>query len=115
MLGSAFVILLFALAGIPPLSGFFSKLYLFIALLLKGNLFIALIAILISVIGSVYYLKIIRNIIFLKDKKKNYLLYTLTTSGSYIIVYVLIFNVFFMIIGNNLIYLCYNLSLKYLY
>lgn len=115
MLGSAFVIVLFALAGIPPLSGFFSKLYLFIALLLKGNLFIALIAILISVIGSVYYLKIIRNIIFLKDKKKNYLLYTLTTSGSYIIIYVLIFNLFFMLIGNNLIYLCYNLSLKYLY
>lgn len=115
ILGSSFILVLFALAGIPPLSGFFSKLYLFIALLIKGNLFIAFIVILLSVIGSVYYLKIIRNIIFLKEKKKNYLLYNLTTSGSYIIMYAIIFNIFFMIIGNNLIYLCYNLSLKYLY
>lgn len=115
ILGTSFILVLFALAGIPPLSGFFSKLYLFIALLIKGNLFIAFVVILLSVIGSVYYLKIIRNIIFLKEKKKNYLLYNLTTSGSYIIIYAIIFNIFFMIIGNNLIYLCYNLSLKYLY
>lgn len=115
MLGSSFVIVMFALAGIPPLSGFFSKLYLFIALLIKGNYFIAIISILLSIIGSVYYLKIIRNIIFLKKKKKNYLLYNLTTSGSYVIIYIIIFNIFFMLIGNNLIYLCYNLGLKYLY
>ena len=115
VLGISFVLIIFALAGIPPLSGFFSKLYLFIALLLKGNIFIALISILFSVVGSVYYLKIIRNIIFLKNKKKNYLLYNLTTSGSYVIIYIIIFNIFFMLIGNNLIYLCYNLGLKYLY
>lgn len=115
ILGSSFVLVLFALAGIPPLSGFFSKLYLFIALLLNGNIFIALIVILLSVLGSAYYLKIIRNIIFLKDKKKNYLLYNLTTSGSYVIMYIIIFNVFFMLIGNNLIYLCYNLGLKFYY
>lgn len=115
LLGSSFIISLFTLAGIPPLSGFFSKLYLFIALIIKGYLFIAIIAILLSVIGSVYYLKLIRNIIFLKKKKKNFLIYSLSGSVSYMIIYIMLFNIFFMLIGNNLIYICYNISLKYLY
>jgi NADH-quinone oxidoreductase subunit N len=70
ILGISLILIFFTLAGIPPLSGFFSKLYLFLALLNQQYILIALIVSLFSVIGCVYYLKIIRNIIFLKKKKK---------------------------------------------
>ena len=45
---------------IPPLIGFFSKLFVLLSAVEAGNTFITLIAILVSVISCFYYLKIIR-------------------------------------------------------
>ncbi|MBR0697537.1 NADH-quinone oxidoreductase subunit NuoN [Bradyrhizobium lablabi] len=59
-----FAMLLFSLAGIPPLAGFFAKWYVFVAAI-KANLFtLAVIGVLTSVVGAYYYLSIIKTMYF---------------------------------------------------
>ena len=62
-------ILMFSLAGIPPLAGFFGKFYIFIAAIESNLLLLAIIGILASVVGAFYYLRIIKVIYF--DESKN--------------------------------------------
>ena len=48
--------LLFSLAGIPPLAGFFAKFYVFLAAIKAGLYTLAVIGVLASVVGAYYYL-----------------------------------------------------------
>jgi NADH-ubiquinone oxidoreductase chain 2 len=57
-------ITLFSFAGIPPLIGFFGKQMILSAAMDNGYIFMALVAILTSVISAVYYLAIIKQIFF---------------------------------------------------
>lgn len=52
----SFAILMFSLAGIPPLAGFFSKVFVFVSLIKIGSYLLATLAIVTSVISAVYYL-----------------------------------------------------------
>ncbi len=57
-----FLIFLFSLTGIPPTAGFMAKFYIFI-ILLKGNFFwVALLALLFSIIGAYPYLRVIKSL-----------------------------------------------------
>ena len=58
------LILLFSLAGIPPLAGFFAKFYIFLAAIENGYVLLAVIGVLSSVVASFYYLRIIKLIYF---------------------------------------------------
>jgi NADH-quinone oxidoreductase subunit N len=51
--------LLFSMAGVPPLAGFFAKFYVFLAAIKAGLYILAVIGVLASVIGAYYYLAII--------------------------------------------------------
>ncbi len=64
LLALSFLIILFSMAGIPPLGGFFAKFYIFIAVLEKEMYFLAIIGLLTTVISAFYYLKIIKTIYF---------------------------------------------------
>jgi len=57
-------ITIFSFVGIPPLIGFFAKQMVLSAALDSGFVFMALVAILTSVISAVYYLNIIKQIFF---------------------------------------------------
>lgn len=62
----AFVIamMMFSLAGIPPLAGFFAKWYVFLAAI-NGNLYgLAVIGMLASVVAAFYYLRIVKIMYF---------------------------------------------------
>jgi NADH-quinone oxidoreductase subunit N len=61
---AAFAILMFSTAGIPPMAGFFSKFYVIIAVLKTSQLWLAIAAILVSVIAALYYLRIVKIIYF---------------------------------------------------
>src|SRR5690242_11437817 len=64
LLAFMFAMLLFSLAGIPPLAGFFAKWYVFVAAI-KANLFtLAVIGVLSSVVGAYYYLTIVKTMYF---------------------------------------------------
>jgi NADH-quinone oxidoreductase subunit N len=56
--------LLFSLAGIPPLAGFFAKFYVFIAAVQAGLYALAVIGVLASVVGAYYYLRIVKIMYF---------------------------------------------------
>ncbi len=57
-------VLLFSLAGIPPLAGFFAKFYVFLAAIKAGLFTLAVIGVLTSVIGAYYYLAIVKIMYF---------------------------------------------------
>jgi NADH-quinone oxidoreductase subunit N len=56
--------LLFSLAGIPPLAGFFAKFYVFLAAIKAGLYVLAVIGVLSSVVGAYYYLMIVKTMYF---------------------------------------------------
>ena len=62
----AFVLsmLMFSLAGIPPLAGFFAKLFVFMAAVKAGLWVLAILGVIASVVGAYYYLRIIKIIYF---------------------------------------------------
>jgi NADH-quinone oxidoreductase subunit N len=64
LLATVFAMLLFSLAGIPPLAGFFAKWYVFVAAVRAGLFTLAVVGVLASVVGSFYYLTIIKVMFF---------------------------------------------------
>ena len=71
MLSLSLLIVLFSLAGIPPLAGFFAKFYIFLAVIEKEMYFLAIIGLLSTVVAAFYYLRIIKTIYF-DDAKHKY-------------------------------------------
>ena len=64
------LIILFSLAGIPPLAGFFAKFYIFKSVIEQSMYFLAIVGLLSTVIAAFYYLRIIKIIYFDKEKEK---------------------------------------------
>ena len=69
LLALSFLIILFSLAGIPPLAGFFAKFYIFMAVIESEMYILAIIGLLTTVISAFYYIRIIKIIYFDKPKK----------------------------------------------
>jgi len=69
LLALGFLIILFSLAGIPPLAGFFAKFYIFMAVIESKMFVLAIIGLITTVVSAFYYLRIIKIIYFDKPKK----------------------------------------------
>jgi NADH-quinone oxidoreductase subunit N len=63
-LAFVFAMLMFSLAGIPPLAGFFGKLFVFMAAVKAGLYVLAVLGVLASVVGAYYYLRIVKTMYF---------------------------------------------------
>tara|TARA_Y100001970_G_scaffold186552_1_gene226895 strand:- start:3827 stop:5242 length:1416 start_codon:yes stop_codon:yes gene_type:complete len=93
LLAFSFLIILFSLAGIPPLAGFFAKFYIFMSVIEESMYFLAIVGLLSTVIAAFYYLRIIKIIYFDPEKQKyetNHhigLKITLVVSTIFILVY----------------------------
>ena len=70
ILSFSFLIVLFSLAGIPPLVGFFAKFYIFTAVIEQSMYSLAIIGLLSTVIAAFYYLRLIKVIYFDPEKEK---------------------------------------------
>jgi len=68
-LSISLLIILFSLAGIPPLAGFFAKFYVFMSVVESKMYALAIIGLLSTVISAFYYLRIIKVIYFDEIKK----------------------------------------------
>ncbi len=64
MLALGFLIILFSLAGMPPLAGFFAKFYIFMAVIEAKMYTLAIIGLVTTVVSAFYYLRIIKVIYF---------------------------------------------------
>ena len=64
ILAISLLIILFSLAGVPPLGGFFAKFYVFLAVVENEMYALAIIGLLTTVMSAFYYLKIIKTIYF---------------------------------------------------
>ena len=70
ILSFSMLIILFSLAGIPPLAGFFAKFYIFMTVIEQSMYFLAIVGLLSTVIAAFYYLRIIKVIYFDPEKEK---------------------------------------------
>ncbi|WP_440932121.1 NADH-quinone oxidoreductase subunit NuoN [Candidatus Pelagibacter sp.] len=93
LLSLSLLVILFSLAGIPPLAGFFAKFYVFMAVIEQSMYFLAIIGLLSTVIAAFYYLRIIKIIYFDQEKEKYdsdhsfWLKFSLTVSTILILIY----------------------------
>ena len=93
LLSLSLLVILFSLAGIPPLAGFFAKFYIFKAVIEQSMYFLAIVGLLSTVVAAFYYLRIIKIIYFDKEKEKYdedhslWLKFSLTFSTILILLY----------------------------
>ena len=64
MLAGVLLVLMFSLAGIPPLVGFYAKLVVLQAVIQSGMIWLAIVAVLFSLIGAFYYLRVVKVVYF---------------------------------------------------
>ena len=70
MLSLSLLIILFSLAGIPPLAGFFAKFYVFKSVIEQSMYSLAVIGLLSTVVAAFYYLRLIKIMYFDEEKEK---------------------------------------------
>ena len=69
LLSLGLMIILFSLAGIPPLAGFFAKFYVFMAVIESQMYTLAIIGLVTTVVSAFYYIRIIKIMYFDEPKK----------------------------------------------
>ncbi|MBN8871403.1 MAG: NADH-quinone oxidoreductase subunit NuoN [Rhodospirillales bacterium] len=92
LLALLLAVFMFSLAGIPPLAGFFAKLYIFLAAVQGGLWFLAIVGVLTSVIGAFYYIRVIKVMYFdapaaLFDTKPPSLAFVAGASGLFTVLF----------------------------
>tara|TARA_B100001057_G_scaffold357630_1_gene359651 strand:+ start:732 stop:2150 length:1419 start_codon:yes stop_codon:yes gene_type:complete len=93
LLSLSLLIILFSLAGIPPLAGFFAKFYIFKSVIEQSMYFLAIVGLLSTVVAAFYYLRIIKIMYFDKEMERYdtdhslWLKFSLTISTLAILIY----------------------------
>jgi NADH-quinone oxidoreductase subunit N len=92
-MATVLAILMFSLAGIPPMAGFFAKFYVFAAAVKEGLWALAVLGVLASVVGAYYYVRIVK-IMFFDEPKERFLDVppkvglVMAVSGLFVLLYV---------------------------
>jgi len=93
VLSLSLLVILFSLAGIPPLAGFFAKFYIFKSVIEQSMFFLAIVGLLSTVVAAFYYLRIIK-IMYFDEEKESYdkdhslwLKFSLSVSTLIILIY----------------------------
>lgn len=103
-------IIFFSLSGIPPLAGFFSKLYIFLSAIHTSLYLPVIVGIFSSVISSVYYLRIIK-LIYFNSPQNWFSLHELDKLKAFYISIVIFFLLFFFIYSSPLLIITNKISL----
>jgi NADH-quinone oxidoreductase subunit N len=92
----AFVLamILFSMAGVPPLAGFFAKFYVFAAAIKAGFYPLAIIGVLASVVAAYYYLRVVK-IMFFDETRQEFVpaeqgtRFVMAIAGLFVVLFVL--------------------------
>jgi NADH-quinone oxidoreductase subunit N len=68
LLSIIFSFIILSLAGLPFFVGFFSKLYVLLSLIASGYFFLVIILLFINILATLYYIRLIRFLLFIEDK-----------------------------------------------
>ncbi len=105
----AMALILFSMAGIPPMAGFFAKFTVLETIILSQSYYISIVYVLFSVIAAYYYLKVIKVIYF--DETKDIIEIHNSRGMRLIILAGVIFNFFFIVFWSDISnYINNNLS-----
>ena len=102
MLALTLTLTLFSIAGIPPLVGFLAKLGIFLSALSSSTYVIALFGVLLSVISTFYYIRVIK-ILYFENTLAGKLYYSISTNKS-ILISVLLLSIVFICIYPMILY-----------
>jgi NADH-quinone oxidoreductase subunit N len=69
LLAASMAIFMFSMAGVPPLAGFFAKVYVFLAAIRADMVPLAVIGLLASVVGAYYYIRVVKVMYFDEPKE----------------------------------------------
>ena len=97
-------ILFLSLAGIPPFIGFFSKFFIFSGIIFINFFFIILFFIMYSLVSAIYYLRILKQIFFLKHNNKNFKFYLYINFYLYIISNFFLFFFIFSFFSTSIVF-----------
>jgi len=103
ILAITFTLLLFSLAGVPPLVGFYAKMQVFLISIESSMYFLTTLAILTSVISTFYYIRIIKTIYF-ETKQEFCFVLPLTRSCS-LVMGVMVFLLIYLFLNPSLLLL----------
>ena len=99
---------LFSLAGIPPLSGFLSKLLVLTSLVEMNYLKLFLFLVLISLISTYYYIRVIKILVF-SNKKTPKFVVEITDFSALILLFSFYFNIILLIAPETFLRVIYSI------
>jgi NADH-quinone oxidoreductase subunit N len=109
LMSVTFVIILFSMAGIPPLGGFFGKYYLFLHSFEVGHIMLVIIGMITSLIATYYYLRIIKIMWFEQPITGRFVFVTSFTEGVFTFYVIIEFLLIWFIIWSPWIFKYGNL------
>lgn len=93
----------FSLAGIPPLVGFYAKVFVFFSAIKSSLYFVAFIVLAVSVISTFYYISVVKTIYF--EKNKNWIFYNSISKEKSVLLALSLVLLFFLFLNPNLLLL----------
>jgi NADH-quinone oxidoreductase subunit N len=114
LLAINFSLILFSIAGIPPLVGFYTKWLIFISAIKSQIFLISIIAALFSVIAALYYIRLIK-LMFFKDFNYWTLFMDLPYKESLLISLIFVFNILFFCYPEFIIIVIYNVIQEFFF
>jgi NADH:ubiquinone oxidoreductase subunit 2 (subunit N) len=119
LLSIIFSFTMLSLAGLPFFMGFFSKLYILLALISSGYFFLVIILLFMNILITLYYIRLIRFLLFNEDKdiKNRYLNLTVKyTKGLYgLMMTLFILNIFILFYHNYILLFILNNIIIFFY
>jgi proton-translocating NADH-quinone oxidoreductase chain N len=103
-------LILLSLSGIPPLAGFFSKFYLFFAVINSELYATAILGILSSVIAAFYYIRIIK-LMYFESSKKYILSKSIDLYNSYVLSSCNSLLLIFFVSSDGFLFSCYKIGM----
>jgi NADH-quinone oxidoreductase subunit N len=96
IIGISLAAIMFSMAGIPPLAGFFAKFYILMPLIGKGFYSLAIIALLCSVVSAFYYLRIVKIIYFDTENSNQKTISLVMNNSTIVLVLMALANLLFL-------------------
>lgn len=103
LLGILAALAFFSLAGIPPLVGFYSKIFVFFSVINSHMYLVAFVVLAASVISTYYYISVVKTIYF--EKNKNWIFYDKVSKEKSILLSVSLILLIFLFFNPNILLL----------